>query len=190
MRLIRSDFVKGSEALAQYLARVFSAHRVFLVFGPAESNPAMQRRRVFCQHFPAIEIEDVTGWTPAGARQASERILARSPGPSLIICGNDSMALGAVKAGRALGRTDVKGVGYDGVREVITAIAEPANPIVATVRTPASAYGDEDAAQILDTLDNRTQVMTSESGVIMLPVDSAPLITIENVEYLLAERWA
>lgn len=190
VRLIRSDFVKGSEILADYLQREYADYRVFLVVGPVESNPAMQRRRVFGERFDPIEIEDVTGWTVAGARIACERILARCSGHTLIVCGNDSMALGAVKAVRAQGRTDVVVAGYDGVREVIAAIAEPANPIVATLRTPASAYGEEAVAQILDMLEHRTQVATGEEGVVTLPVDSSHLITIENVDYLLAELWA
>jgi len=66
------------------------------------------------------------------AYKVTEQILQAHPEIKAIWCGNDAMALGAMKACEAAGRTDIYIFGFDGAEDVIYAIKE-GKQIVATV---------------------------------------------------------
>nr|2FN8_A Chain A, ribose ABC transporter, periplasmic ribose-binding protein [Thermotoga maritima MSB8] len=66
------------------------------------------------------------------AYKVTEQILQAHPEIKAIWCGNDAMALGAMKACEAAGRTDIYIFGFDGAEDVINAIKE-GKQIVATI---------------------------------------------------------
>jgi ABC-type sugar transport system substrate-binding protein len=189
---IVSDSQHGAVVMADYLSGAYPQHSAVILAGPAGSAPATSRATIFGQRFPegAVRVADVAGWSRAGAHTAAIEHLEGSPSPTLLICGNDSMALGAAAAVQELGRTDSVVSGYDGVRQVLAAIAEPSNPIVATLRTPASAFGSEAGARMRDQLSFRPIHDASDDSIIVLSVDESHLVTRNSVELLLAELWS
>ena len=74
-------------------------------------------------------------WSQTEAFTKMESILQANPDIQGVIAGNDTMAMGALAALEAAGRTDVKVVGFDGSNDVRDAIK--AGKIVATVLQPA-----------------------------------------------------
>lgn len=188
---IESDSNRGAEVLADYLSNAYRDHNVVILAGPAGSHPAVLRSRLSSERFPEakMQIADVAGWSMTGAAEAAMPYLQQDAGPLLFICGNDSMALGVAKAIQDMGRHDAVVAGYDGVRQVLAAIAEVSNPIVATLRTPASSYGSEAGARMRDLLTRKP--VYSEAGLpIVLSVDESHLVTRHNVPQLLAEIWS
>ncbi|MDX3075138.1 LacI family DNA-binding transcriptional regulator [Streptomyces sp. MI02-7b] len=111
----------------------------------------------------AQALAEVLGTTPAtehsaldpeAARQAAERLLAR-PGarPTVVVCDDDVLAVGACKALRRLGLRvpdDVSVTGYDDF-----ALATAIEPELTTVRLPAEAVGAGGMTALLDALAGR-----------------------------------
>lgn len=74
-------------------------------------------------------------WSQTEAFEKMESILQANPDIKGVICGNDTMAMGAWAALEAAGRTDVLVVGFDGSNDVRDSIL--AGGIKATVLQPA-----------------------------------------------------
>jgi len=73
-------------------------------------------------------------WSQTEAFQKMETILQANPNIKGVICGNDTMALGAAAALKAAKRSDVIVVGFDGSPDVVAAIRQ--GDIKATVLQP------------------------------------------------------
>jgi len=98
------------------------------------------------------------------AREAFSTLLARAPGFSALVCGNDVLAIGALAecASRGIevpGRLSI--VGFDDID-----MASGVTPALTTVRVPAAAMGRRAAARMLDRLAGREVVQIEE-----LPAD-------------------
>jgi DNA-binding LacI/PurR family transcriptional regulator len=94
------------------------------------------------------------GWYEEAAKDRILDLLERNSNgtPHLIICGNDTLALGAVKAIQEFSLRVKKPLcqynndyplvfGYDGQPLAISAIAEPCSPFRATIKTPLDDCG-------------------------------------------------
>ncbi len=91
-------------------------------------------------------------WSQTEAYEKMETILQAQPDIKGVICGNDTMAMGAWAALEAAGRTDVIVVGFDGSNDVRDSIL--AGGIKATVLQPAYRQAQlavEQADQYLQT---------------------------------------
>jgi len=76
-------------------------------------------------------------WSQTEAFQKMETLLQGNPRITGVIAGNDTMALGAVAALKAAGRSSVVVVGFDGSPDAIASIK--AGDLKATVLQPAAA---------------------------------------------------
>ncbi len=87
---------------------------------------------------PAMKMvaQQTANWDQAEALSKTQTILQANPDIKGIIAGNDTMALGALAALKAAGKTDVIVVGFDGSPDVVSSIL--AGGIKATVLQPAS----------------------------------------------------
>ena len=67
--------------------------------------------------------QQTANWDQTEGYNKTEAILQSNPEITGIICGNDTMAVGAVEACKAAGRTDIKIIGVDGSDEAAAYIA-------------------------------------------------------------------
>ena len=67
--------------------------------------------------------QQTANWDQTEGYEKTEAILQSNPEITGIICGNDTMACGAVEACKAAGRTDIKIIGVDGSDEAAAYIA-------------------------------------------------------------------
>ena len=104
--------------------------------------------------FPDLEMvaQQSANWSQTEGYEKMETILQANPGIKGVICGNDTMAMGAWAALEAAGRTDVIVVGFDGSNDVRDSILN--GGIKATVLQPAYRQAQlavEQADQYLET---------------------------------------
>ena len=87
--------------------------------------------------YPDLEMvaQQSANWSQTEAYEKMETILQAQPDIKGVICGNDTMAMGAWAALEAAGRTDVIVVGFDGSNDVRDSILN--GGIKATVLQPA-----------------------------------------------------
>ena len=87
--------------------------------------------------FPDLEMvaQQSANWSQTEGYEKMETILQANPGIKGVICGNDTMAMGAWAALEAAGRTEVIVVGFDGSNDVRDSILN--GGIKATVLQPA-----------------------------------------------------
>ncbi|GGG71884.1 D-ribose ABC transporter substrate-binding protein [Salipiger pallidus] len=104
--------------------------------------------------YPDLEMvaQQSANWSQTEAYEKMETILQAQPDIKGVICGNDTMAMGAWAALEAAGRTDVIVVGFDGSNDVRDSILN--GGIKATVLQPAYRQAQlavEQADQYLET---------------------------------------
>lgn len=78
-------------------------------------------------------------WTPTSGAEQAARLLTRKSAPSAIMCGNDLLALGAIRAARERGLSvpeDIAVTGFDDFD-----FAQFADPALTTVRIPGYDIG-------------------------------------------------
>ena len=66
--------------------------------------------------------QQTANWEQTEGYEKTETILQSNPEITGIICGNDTMAVGAAEACKAAGRTDIKVIGVDGSDEAAVLI--------------------------------------------------------------------
>jgi DNA-binding LacI/PurR family transcriptional regulator len=89
-------------------------------------------------------------WTPTSGAEQAERILSRRKRPSAMMCGNDLLALGAIRAVRERGLRvpdDVAVTGFDDFD-----FAQFADPALTTVRIPGYDMGRAAGEALVDVL--------------------------------------
>ena len=90
------------------------------------------------------------------ARQAVDRLMAGTPRPSVIVCGNDVLAVGAISRLKQMGLDvpgDVSVTGFDDVE--LAAVVDPA---LTTVHVPHRRMGMASADLLLAMLRGETGV--------------------------------
>lgn len=70
----------------------------------------------------AAEAQQTANWEQTEGYEKTETILQCNPEITGIICGNDTMAVGAAEACKAAGRSDIKVIGVDGSDEAAALI--------------------------------------------------------------------
>ncbi|MEM9974641.1 MAG: LacI family DNA-binding transcriptional regulator [Pseudomonadota bacterium] len=153
-------FALGHEAVAVITAPV------------AENDRARERVEAVCdaatavgQDATAIPIYEVPYSIENGAR-AMKDLMARTPRPTAVLCGNDVLAVGALSGARALGLAvprDVSITGFDDIE-----LAQIAEPALTTVHVPHATMGREAASLIAKLLAGATgQSVALETQIVM-----------------------
>ena len=166
----------GARMAAEYLAKKLAkGDKVGMLEGIKTAFNGQQRRLGFEDAMQAagIEIVDVQSaqWEMDIANRVASAMISEHPDIKALLCGNDSMALGAVAAVKAAGRSgQIRIVGYDGISAAREAIKEGA--ILATIEQHAdrlAVFGIEYALQLLrgeSTLQDKqtpVELVTAES---------------------------
>jgi len=152
------DNRKGARLAGEALARMLKpGDAVAIIEGAPNAFNAVQRKLGFQDAMKAGGIKIVTSqtgnWEMAKANQVTSGIITEHPDLKAILCANDSMALGAVAAVKAAGKSGkVLVVGFDNISAAHTLLEE--GEMVATVDQHAdklAIYGIEYALEMLKT---------------------------------------
>jgi ribose transport system substrate-binding protein len=150
------DNRKGARMVGDYLARSLRAgDRVAIIEGAPNAFNAIQRKLGFEDAMKAAGMQIVSSqsgyWETEKANQVVAALVTEHPGLRAVLCSNDSMALGAVAALRAAGKSDqVLVVGYDNISAVQQLLKE--GKILATADQHAdqlAVFGIEYALEML-----------------------------------------
>jgi DNA-binding LacI/PurR family transcriptional regulator len=147
----------GARQLTEHL--IAAGHKRIAFMTTAVPWPMLEQRLL--GYRDALEAADLrprvyTGgtWTPAsGAAQASAILEDRRP-PTAIMCGNDLLALGAIRAVRERGLSvpgDVAVTGFDDFD-----FAEFADPALTTVRIPGYEIGRTAGEALVNALEGKS----------------------------------
>ncbi|MEZ6123081.1 MAG: sugar ABC transporter substrate-binding protein [Planctomycetaceae bacterium] len=151
----------GAKKVGDFLAtRLTSGDSVAILEGIRTSFNGQQRRKGFEQAMQSAGMKIVDGqsaeWEMSQANTIAASMLSEHPEIKAILAANDSMALGAVAAVKAVGRTgDVLIVGFDNITAVQEAIRE--DKILATADQHGdqlAVFGIQAALKMLSSTDN------------------------------------
>lgn len=124
------DNRKGARAVGDYLARRLKAgDKVAIIEGAPNAFNAVQRKLGFEDAMKAAGARVISSqsgyWETDKANQVAAAVITENPDLKAFLCSNDSMALGAVAALRAAGKSDqVLVVGYDNISAVQSLLKE------------------------------------------------------------------
>ena len=158
---IRIPFVgpdnrRGAKLVGDYLAkRLKPGDAAAIIEGAPNAFNAVQRKLGFEDAVNAAGLKVVSSqsgyWETDKANQVAGALVTEHPELKAVLCANDSMALGAVAALRAAGKSDqVLVVGYDNISAVQQLLKE--GKILATVDQHAdklAAFGIEYALELI-----------------------------------------
>ncbi len=160
---ISSDYHAGGGLLAEHLLS-YGHKRIGMVVGPQSLSSARQRRDGFVEHLggQAVVAWEVENPFSIDLSEQTHRHL-RELDVTAIVCGNDFIAIGVIRALHELGcrvPQDVSVVGFDDIPWAAFSI-----PALTTVRQPFSALGREAAALLI------RRIMGDESPLATLALD-------------------
>lgn len=146
---------QGAALVAEKLADTLQGTgRYYELFGRETDTNAQVRSTAFhsvLDQYPQMELvaTETADWDQQLGYQKVETLLQRDPDVAAIICGNDTMAVGAVAAVQQAGKTgDILVIGFDGSPDAVQAIRDGA--MLATGMQPAVSIS-EVAVQQADT---------------------------------------
>jgi len=116
--------------------------------------------------------QQTANWSQTEGYSVMESLLQAHPDVKGVICGNDTMALGAQAALLAAGKTDVIVVGFDGSDDAIQSIGK--GELKATSLQPVAEMATQAAIQADYYIKNGTPQKPEKQSIDMV------LITIEN----------
>ncbi|GHA44255.1 D-ribose ABC transporter substrate-binding protein [Amylibacter ulvae] len=138
---IVSNNYQGAQLGAEEFVRIMGeeGNYVELVGREADTNAGIRSsgyHDIIDQYTDMVMVaQQSANWSQTEAFEKMESILQANPDIKGVICGNDTMAMGAWAALEGAGRTDVLVVGFDGSNDVRDSIL--AGGIKATVLQPA-----------------------------------------------------
>lgn len=150
------DNRKGARMAGEFLAKTLQpGDKVAIIEGVPTAFNAIERRAGFAEAMQSAGMNVVSSqagnWETARASQVVAALLTEQPDLKGILCANDSMALGAVAALRAAGKTgQVRVIGFDNISAVQQLIKD--GKVLATVDQHGdqlAVYGIEYALEIL-----------------------------------------
>jgi LacI family transcriptional regulator len=152
--VIGADNSSGTKAAVGHMVEEHGKTRLFYISGPAEAPDARERRTAFeeavAEHPGATLAGFFKGRFAAISGQLAVREILTGPRrelPDAIICGNDQMAIGAIRELQMAGirvPTDVAVVGFDDMH--LSALLAP--PLT-TVRQPMRLLGERACSRLL-----------------------------------------
>ncbi|MFK0089263.1 sugar ABC transporter substrate-binding protein [Pseudomonas sp. NPDC090755] len=119
------DNRKGARLVGEYLAKekLKAGDQVGIIEGVSTTTNAQQRTAGFKDAMEAAQMKVVSvqsgNWEISKGNEVAASMLNANPDLKALLAGNDSMALGAVSAVRAAGKTgQVQVVGYDNINAI------------------------------------------------------------------------
>jgi LacI family transcriptional regulator len=159
--VIGADNRSGTKAAVCHLVEQHGRTRLFYIAGPAEAPDARERRSAFeeavAEHPGATVTGSFEGRFAAISGQLAVREILTGPRrelPDAIVCGNDQMAIGAMRELQAAGirvPADVAVVGFDDMH--LSALLAP--PLT-TVRQPMRLLGERACSLLLQRIADPT----------------------------------
>ena len=155
--VVTHDHIGGLEA-ARHLAKLGHT-RIAHISGPSLFRSAHERRRGLNRGLAEAglklpkEFDREAAYTFESGAEAAAALLAMSPRPTAIFCGNDEMAAGVYKAARDAGLSiprDLSVVGFDD-----SPMASRLFPLLTSVRLPIHDMGQMAAAKLIATARER-----------------------------------
>jgi len=153
--VVAADNFSGSAAIVTHLIAEHGKRRLFHVDGPADSPDAIERRLAFDHGLRSNPQCQLIGsaqgiYSVRSGKQTGEELLARHRGalPDAVVCANDQMAIGVLRAFAAADvrvPADVAVVGFDDIFP-----ASLFDPPLTTVHQPMRTLGERACARILD----------------------------------------
>ncbi len=148
---VRTNYYRGMQRVVEYLHNL-GHRRMAFVGHHAGLQPLHDRKRSFLKAVNRFsgDLESATAVgadSPDGGRLAARHLLESAFEPTAIICVNDFMALGVLRALRDQGLRvpdDVSVVGYDNIR-----LSEFASPPLTTVNVPRDEIAHTVCAALL-----------------------------------------
>jgi galactofuranose transport system substrate-binding protein len=140
--VIVSDFVQQGKRAAWAMAKATGGNaKIIELEGTTGSSPAIDRKKGFDEEIrqcPGLQVvvSQSADFTRAEGQSVTETLLQSHPDATAIYAHNDEMALGAIAAVRAAGKTpgrDIQVVSIDGSRDALTAV--DAGDLYATVES-------------------------------------------------------
>lgn len=130
------DNTDGAEMVGDYLGETLGeGGKVFIIEGNPGADNAKQRKNGFMKavetHGLEVLASNTAHWETEEANTLMTNLLTKYPEVQGVMCANDSMALGVVRALEAAGRSDVQVVGFDNIPAVKDLILE--DKMLATV---------------------------------------------------------
>ena len=148
----------GAKKVGDYLAKFLEkGDKVAIIEGIPTAFNAQQRTQGFTESMTEIGADIVSSqtaeWDMAKANTVASAIISENPDLKALLCDNDSMALGAVAAVKAAGKTgDIHVVGFDNISAVQEMLKD--GRILATADQYAAdlaVFGIEYALEMLET---------------------------------------
>ena len=153
--MVAADNFSGSAAIISHLITDHGKRRLFHIDGPPNSPDAGERRlaleHVLREHPRSQLIGSIQGiLSVRSGEQAGENLLARHRGalPDAVVCANDQMAIGVLRAFAAGGvrvPDEVAVVGFDDI-----VLGSLYDPTLTTVHQPMRMLGERACARLLD----------------------------------------
>lgn len=152
---IRTDYSAGMQKAVKYLYSL-GHRRMAFVGHHASLQPLQERKRSFVaavEQYEGRVVYSVAAGTdgPDGGRDAARHLLDAGPAPTAILCANDFMALGVLRALRESALRvpdDVSVIGFDNIH-----LSEYATPPLTTVNVPREQIGMAICAALLPETD-------------------------------------
>jgi len=153
--VVAADNFSGSAAIVTHLIAEHGKRRLFHIDGPADAPDAIERRLALhhvLRGNPQCQlIGSVHGiFSVRSGEQAAEDMLARHRRelPDAVVCANDQMAIGVLRAFTAAGvavPAEVAVVGFDDIYP-----ASLFDPPLTTIHQPTRMLGERACARLLD----------------------------------------
>jgi LacI family transcriptional regulator len=157
--VVTADNRSGSAAVVTHLIRDHGKRRLFWVSGPANSPDSSQRRLGLDQVIDASPPSRLAGWhqgnnSVQSGEEAGEKLVAmpREDLPDAIVCANDQMAIGVLKALAEAGIGVPGQVAVTGFDDIFP--ASQCEPPLTTVHQPMRMLGERACARLLDRITN------------------------------------
>jgi ribose transport system substrate-binding protein len=129
--VIQSDFIQEGKRAAVQMAKATGGNaKIIELEGTTGASPAIDRKKGFdetikqCPGMQIVVSQDAD-FTRAKGQSVAETLLQSHPDATAVYAHNDEMALGAIAAAKAIGRTpgqDIKVVSIDGEKDGIKAV--------------------------------------------------------------------
>ncbi len=153
--VITADNRAGSVAVVRHLVEAHGVRRLFHLDGPANAPDASERRRalehVLRDHQGTRLVGTTHGsFSVESGEEAANRILAASEGdlPDAVVCANDQMAIGLLRAFAKAGvrvPDDVAVIGFDDIFP-----GSLCDPPLTTVYQPMRMLGERACARLME----------------------------------------
>lgn len=148
-----SDNFQGAQLGAEYFVKLMGekGNYVELVGKESDTNAGVRSKgfHSIIDQYPNIKMvaRETANWSQTEAYSKMESIMQANPKINGIICGNDTMALGAQAAIDAAGRSEIIVMGFDGNDDVLASMLQ--GKIKGTVMQP-NALNAEMAVELAD----------------------------------------